>query len=476
MDLPLDELDATAVLAATQQAVTGRRLAEVRDLELLAQWAAIHSGDPTEEMEPDQARAERRRGNVLRDVGGEGTPRVQDFCLGEIALARSSSVMVTINALADVLDLQHRLPHVWAVVRSGAAEVWLARKVARMSRHLPLEDVSVVDVSIAAIIAAEAPGRVLSVAEGKIIEANPELHDSRVAAEQQRRYVRYGRRDEHGLQTVIARVQAGDAQWIKATLERVVEILTPQYPGLAADEVRSIAFGMLARPAELLTLLLENLEDDADGSEEPEPAPVPNRAIAMPADLLESLRAAGWVKKLAPKAVLYLHLHEAALRARAGVVRAEELGALSMTQLRMLLNNRNVVIKPVIDLRDRIRSTSYEHPEALKERVHLITGGDYWPFASSTGRNVDLDHATPYDPHGPPGQTSITNSGPLGRTHHRWKTHAGFSSRQSGLGRYAWMSPHGLGFLVDHEGTHRISAEDARLIIGAPPGLDIYPI
>ena len=53
--------------------------------------------------------AARRVGNVLRQLGGEGTPGVQDFCLGEIAIARGAGVTATINMLADVLDLEQAL-------------------------------------------------------------------------------------------------------------------------------------------------------------------------------------------------------------------------------------------------------------------------------------------------------------------------------------------------------------------------------
>ena len=498
MELLLDDLDNPALLAASSEATRARRLAEVLELRVLSQWAAAHSEDPTEGPDGD---FQRRRGNVLRPVGGEGTPEVQDFCLGEFALSRGTGVTATINALADVLDLQHRLPNLWSVVRSGDAEAWIARRVARLARHLPLADVWVVDVAVAAIIAREAAGRVIAVAEAKIIEANPEVHDAKVEAERQKRYVRYGRRDELGLQTVIARIEAGDAQWIRATIERVVEIITPQHEGTCADEVRAIAFGYLARPAELLALLLENLDEEPSADGDPggrarrghedtgeeaadsEPGGRArrdlttahlNRAIAFPADLLNALRAAG-LAKLAPRAVLYIHLHEASLLSMDGVTRVEGLGAHSMAQLRLLLAGRDVVVKPVIDLAERVRSTAYEHPESLKERVHLLTGGDYWPFATSTSRHVDYDHPIPYNPHGPPGQTSIHNSGPLGRRHHRWKTHAGFRARQSGLGRYAWLTPNGLGFIVDYDGTRQVTAEEARMVIEAPAGVEIYP-
>ena len=55
----LSDLDAAGLLAAASDAVRERRLAEVRDLEVLAQWAAVHSTDPTEG--PDGARARTAR-------------------------------------------------------------------------------------------------------------------------------------------------------------------------------------------------------------------------------------------------------------------------------------------------------------------------------------------------------------------------------------------------------------------------------
>ena len=126
-------------------------------------------------------------------------------------------------------------------------------------------------------------------------------------------------------------------------------------------------------------------------------------------------------------------------------------------------------------LGERVSVNAYEHPARLAERVHLTRVGDYFPHATGTGRDVDLDHPDPYREHGPPGQTGTHNSGPLGRRHHRWKTHAGYRARQCGAGRYVWMTPHGLGFLVDHHGTRRISNHEAQLILDAPPGVDIYP-
>ncbi|MDF9714830.1 hypothetical protein [Nocardioides sp. ChNu-99] len=460
-----DDLVPAELLAAASAAVRDRRLAEVRDLELLAAWAALHSGESA------------RRGNPLVPVGGEGTPRVQDHALGEIALARGTGVTATVNALADVLDLQHRLPRTWAVLRTGTAEVYVARRVARMSRHLPLDRVGVVDAAIARMIATEAGGRVIAVAEAKVVEADPDLHEARAEEERRRRYVGLGRSDEHGLRTLIARIDAGDAAWVDATVTRTAEILAPQHPDAGADELRAVALGYLARPAELLQLLVESeakAETRAEaGDADTQARDEPSRATAFPADLLDALRTTDW-SALRPRSTLYVHLHEAVLLGETGVTRVEQLGPRTLTALQGLLAGAEVTVRPVIDLADRVRTTAYEHPESLRERVHLVTGGDYWPYATSTSRAVDLDHPTPYDDTGPPGraQTGTHNSGPLGRRHHRWKTHAGYRSRQTGPGRYVWSTPHGLGFLVDHAGTHVVSSAEARLMIAVPRTVD----
>jgi hypothetical protein len=208
---------------------------------------------------------------------------------------------------------------------------------------------------------------------------------------------------------------------------------------------------------------------------------MPARAYAFPADLLGALRDID-LTPLAPKVVLHVHLHEAALHGTDGVARVEGFGPVALAQLTELLRGSVVKVQPVKDLSNRVRYTAYEHPESLRDQVHLVTGGDYWPWATSTSRTVDLDHPVPYD-HGapdegrdpPPEQTGPHNSGPLGRRHHRWKTHAGYTARQCGEGRYVWLTPHGLAFLVDHTGTRPIHPEKARMIVNAPVGVDVYP-
>ena len=193
-------------------------------------WAVLHSTDPTEGLEGPERRYALLCGDVLVQVGGEGTPKVRDHCLGEIALARGTSVGATIGDLADRLDLEYRLPLTFAVLRTGRGELRIAKQVARRSRHLPLAAVAVLDSAIARMIGTESGGRILDVADAKIIEADPALHQERVEAEKRKRYVSSGRTDEFGLRTVIARCDAGDVVWIEATTCRVAEIIAPLAP------------------------------------------------------------------------------------------------------------------------------------------------------------------------------------------------------------------------------------------------------
>ena len=127
--------------------------------------------------------------------------------------------------------------------------MFVARRVAKLSRHLPADRVGVVDRAVARVIGRESAGRVLNVAEAKVIEADPALHDERVEAERSRRYVSSSRTDEYGLRTVIARVEAGDAVWVEATVTRVAEIIAPRFPdALRTSSGRSRSAGWPAPP------------------------------------------------------------------------------------------------------------------------------------------------------------------------------------------------------------------------------------
>lgn len=448
---PVDDLDPGAVLAAAEATVRQRRAAELRDLLLVARWADLHAWDP---QQGPGGRRWAEGANTLVQVGGEGTPLVQDLCLVELAVARGVHHLAARAATADVLDLRHRLPRTWAVVEALGCEAWVARRVARTSRHLDSSCVGIVDTAVAEAIGGESPARVLELAAAKVIEADRAAHAARLAEQLRRRFVGLGRADEHGLRHVVARVEAGAAVWIDAMVDRVADALAtrpdlvPDLPvdhdghlTAGKDELRAVALGWLAHPEDVVALLTdttdEATEEDADeaGSE------------ARRVEPRRRARGKGRV-------VVYLHLHQAALDGNAAVIRAEGLGPLLLEQVKRLVGHHAVDLHPVIDLAETLRVTAYEHPESVKERVHLRTAGEVFPHATSTSRRLDFDHCTDYDPHGPPGQTGDHNTGPLGRTNHRAKTHLAHTVRQTSLTSWQWTTPHGLRRRVDTAGTH----------------------
>ncbi len=104
---------------------------------------------------------------------------------------------------------------------------------------------------------------------------------------------------------------------------------------------------------------------------------------------------------------IYVHLTDHTLATGTGVLRVEGLGPLLADQLAELVGHGPYTVKPVIDLHDAVSVDAYEIPDRIRERVKLIHPVEVFPFGSQeTRRSMDLDHVEPYDPLGPPGQTS----------------------------------------------------------------------
>ncbi|NPC42680.1 hypothetical protein [Nocardioides sp. zg-1230] len=470
-----DEATAKQVLALATSALRARRLAEVEEIRLAVQWAVAH-GHPRDDRDP------------MVTPGGDGTPTVRDHAIPELAMARETHPATTRALIADGLDLAHRLPRTWAVVEAGDCEPWVARKVAVLSRSLLSEQVGRVDRAVAKAIAGHAPSTVLEIARAKVIEADPETHRAEQERSRHERYVRLSRADEFGYRHIIAHITAGDAVWIDAMVDRVAEILAETMGhDHNHDELRSLALGWLARPVDLLKLLLEHTQtgehtdtdtetgEPGEPGEPQQPAWAPDhmadtidRLCSLPARTLAMLRGRGR---------LFVHLTDDALRTGKGIARVEGVGPIDVRQLHEVLGNGDVTLTPVLDLAQRRRVDAYEHPEAVKDHVWVQTGGDCFPFTprTATRDGVDYDHAIPYDDTGPPGQTGPHNSGPLRRRHHRTKTHGGYTTRVVGPGRHLWRTPHGQAFLVDHTGTHRLPEQQGTAMAEAiQDGVELY--
>jgi hypothetical protein len=165
----------------------------------------------------------------------------------------------------------------------------------------------------------------------------------------------------------------------------------------------------------------------------------------------------GGNRRAPARTVLYAHITDQTLLADDGVARIEGFGPTLVARLSELLGHDQIVIRPVIDLNDTISVDAYEIPHRICERVKLKHPVEQFPYGTAeTGINTDLDHITPYNKNGPPGQTSTKNLGPLGRLSHRIKTHGGWNVTRLDNDTLEWTTRYGFKLHVTHRGTYLI--------------------
>jgi hypothetical protein len=212
------------------------------------------------------------------------------------------------------------------------------------------------------------------------------------------------------------------------------------------DVLRSLAIGILATPARALELLAwaEQHQPDDEQPTEPhlQPHPRPERVPAG---------------ALSPAATLHVHMSVEQFEQRCrDAVDVAGVGAVTIEQAVDLLGHCKVSLQPVVDLNESPAVDVHQVAGRIREIVELRNPVEVFPWGTLYSRRADKDHITAYLPvekGGPPGQTTPDNLGPLGRYHHRLKTHGGWSYSQTSPGEFYWRSPHGHWARVDAHGS-----------------------
>jgi hypothetical protein len=101
-------------------------------------------------------------------------------------------------------------------------------------------------------------GRLQTVLEAAICQADPVGAEQQASAAAPERFVRLRRASEHGLKVIIARATAG-AIWFTATIDRIADILARHGDTDPVAVRRSKAIGILAQPAEALQPLCQRI-------------------------------------------------------------------------------------------------------------------------------------------------------------------------------------------------------------------------
>lgn len=433
--MPLPTPDTALVLEAAEAVVVEVRQAEFTRLRIARDWALANPPDPAQLA---------RNPLCARALGVSGLLVTQ--CVeGELGACLEIHALTALRLMADAVDIETRLPAVWNALADLRLEVWVARKIAaatsRLSRSLALW----VDGQIAELLGSMPAGRLLKVVEARVVEADQELADQIAAQRAELRGFWLGRDEGDGNRSAFARGSAVDLRRFEAMVTHLAGLLREHGSDLEAestDELRARAFALLGNPLAALKLLVGAQSQ----SGEPD----------VPEVIAEAIRTAP-PTKTRPRTTCYVHLTPDTLRGR-GVARAEELGSWTRLQLIDFLAHEHVTLKPVIDLNTEIAADAYEVPADVGEQTRLARPVDCFPYATSISRRQDRDHTDPYRPHGPPGQTRLSNLGHLVRRHHLIKTHAGWRVWQH-RDRFFWITPHGRIYITDSRGTHRLDLE-----------------
>ena len=181
---------------------------EVRRLVIAAEWADLHPGDA---VDPDGLPGRER----AVTVGGDGTPKVTDFCLADLAASLQMSAGSAARLIGDALDL----------------------------RHLTLEQAGLDDARVAPSLGAMSWGRLHTGC--KLRSTTPTRR-----ARTRRRSMRPGNGSSGWAAppstdcgVIWAKETAGDALWGNALVARLAEILHREGDHDSLDVRRSKAFG-----------------------------------------------------------------------------------------------------------------------------------------------------------------------------------------------------------------------------------------
>lgn len=406
----VDDLDAETLLVLVSDREQASRQAERARLRLAAQWCVLHPAtvDTGTASWGDTGLPGVCAGDET--LGGEGTPLVSAFAPEPFAAALGVATTTGMQFLADVLDLQFRLPRLWAAVDALEVAPWKARQVAQATHALSRLAASYVDEQLA-----DRNGR----AGWRV-----DLH-----------------RPRPGGNTGTSHIDiAGDT----LDLAKFHDLVCAQAAELKAlgdtddlDVRKARALGVIADKQATLDLI-GLLGDDG--------------TVSTGA----TNQSAGVALRRAAKTMLHLTLTDLIAHATEGTVAAgsvERLGPATIALIKDWVGSSRVTIQPVLDRGSTAAVDRHDPPEVMREIVILRDGHCVFPWCNRDARGCDLDHVVAYDDQGPPGQTNPDNLAALCRRHHRCKTHGRWRYVRNRDGTYLWRAPLGATYLVTRHGT-----------------------
>jgi hypothetical protein len=137
----------------------------------------------------------------------------------------------------------------------------------------------------------------------------------------------------------------------------------------------------------------------------------------------------------------------------------ERFGPATLARIKDWVGRSRVTIQPVLDMARTDAVDAHDPPAWVRELVILRDRQCVFPFCNRDARACDVDHISPYEENGPPGQTRPDALAALCRQHHRAKTFRRWRYHRTSTGAYQWTGPHGQTYLVTRSDTVPIAKD-----------------
>ncbi|RJS46887.1 hypothetical protein [Nocardioides cavernaquae] len=260
------ELSRRDLLDSASAREQARRRADIDLLLIAREWAIANGPDVvhlTRAGKPGRVR--------LREYGATGTPLVASTAGAQLAARMGRSTGTGDRWIADVVDIEHRLPSIWTRTLAGAVMPSYARHVATQTRALSVEAAAYVDARVAESVDGRIPwGRFEALVAAAVTAADPAAASAREEANRKARYAHKHLSNEAGMGIFTIRTDAFGIAKIDATVDYLARILKDLGSTDGEDDRRATAAELLADPAAVVKLLAayagwrDRPTDDAD--------------------------------------------------------------------------------------------------------------------------------------------------------------------------------------------------------------------
>ncbi|MGH3504685.1 MAG: DUF222 domain-containing protein [Nocardioidaceae bacterium] len=424
---------------------------------------------------------EQKRWCQTRTFGGPETPACGELLPTEIGLALSCSAATAEDYLAVGLDLRFRLPATSADLGGGRITFAHAKVISEATRLLDLDTAADLDAGLAGAAMTRTPARLRVLARRRVAKADPDAMAARHRnAHADRCAGAFGIGDGMGVYSLTTDLGvAGVIDDYVTSWARRRRAADPSTP-LDAHRADAAAHLLLGQhPLTGQSLFTHPAPEDATGTDpaaatpadsnttaERQPAPERDSATGLPlpdppapvADPRTFLPARTELHVTMPADTLLGLNDDTCELTGHGPITADQARRLVLAQASTTL--RRVFTDPADDSVLFLDAGRYRFRRDQTQHLRLMHPISTFPGATTRAQRCDIDHIRPYqtgppNKPDPPGQTTVTNGQPLGRFHHRGRTHADWQviPDPTDPHTFCWTSPYGRTYTTtDHEG------------------------